>query len=121
MAEPWFDLNQFGAWYGSIAGGGGGTLCGIVGALGGTLAPRGIGRRWILGLMYGLVVAGIAQLTFGIYALAVGQPYGIWYGPVLGGTVMTLVVGVLIPVVRWRYREAEERRVEAEGLRKSLA
>jgi len=120
MAEPWFDPNQFGAWYGSIAGSLGGLMGGVVGVLAGTLVPRGKGRRFLLGLMVTFVVLGIAQFAFGMYALAMGQPYGIWYGPVLCGAVTTIVVGTLIPVIRARYREAEVRRVEAEGLRSSL-
>jgi hypothetical protein len=120
MAEPWFDPSQFGAWYGTIAGGVGGTLGGVVGGLAGMLAPRGIGRRWILGLMYAIVALGLAQLSFGVYALLAGQPWGIWYGLVLCGSIYTVVLGALIPIVRLRYREAENRRVEAEGLRSSL-
>jgi hypothetical protein len=119
MAEPWIEPNHFGAWYGTIAGEVGGTLGGLLGALSGTLAPRGMGRSWILGFMYVFVAAGIAQLLFGIYALLVGQPYGIWYGPMMCGTVYAVVVGSLIPVVWKRYRQAEERRLDAEALRNS--
>ena len=61
----------------------------------------------------------IVQLILGLYALLAGQPYGIWYGPLLCGTIYTTVVGGLIPAVRLRYRQAEERRLEAEALRKS--
>lgn len=117
MPEPWFDPNTFGAWYGSIAGGVGGTIGGLLGAAAGSLAPKGIGRSWILGAMTLMVTLGISQLAFGAYAWMVGQPYGIWYGPLLCGFIFTLVIGGLIPVVRQRYREAEERRIEAAGLR----
>jgi hypothetical protein len=119
MAEPWFEPNHFGAWYGVIAGGVGGTLLGILGGLMGTLGPRGIGRSWILGSMYFFVSLGIAQLVFGFYALFAGQPWGIWYGPVGAGAVYTIVIGGLIPLGYWGYRQAEERRLEAEALRKS--
>jgi hypothetical protein len=121
MVQPWFEPNEFGAWYGTIAGSGAGLLGGVVGTLAGVMGPRGIGRKWILGLMYGGVALGLLQLLFGIYALLAGQPWGIWYGPVLCGAMPTIVFGALTPVVRLRYRQAEERRVEAEGLRKSLA
>lgn len=119
MAQPWFEPNQFGAWYGSIAGGVGGTLGGILGASFGTLGPRGIGRTFILGSMYFFVLLGIAQLIFGVYAIIVGQPWGIWYGPVLCGAIFSIVMGPLIPFARSSYRQAEERRLEAEALRKS--
>lgn len=117
MAEPWFDPNTFGAWFGSIAGGGLGTLGGLLGALSGTLAPRGKAKGFILGAFYTLIGIGIALLAVGIYAYAVGQPWGIWYGPVLCGSIVTIVTGSLLPVIHMRYREAEQRRIDADGVR----
>ena len=117
MNEPWWDVNTFGALYGSIAGGGLGTLGGLWGALGGVLAPKGKGRAVVLGLGWLLFAVGVSQLAFGLYALAAGQPYGIWYGPCLTGVIIPVVVGSLIPVVRKRYAEAEDRRMQAEGFR----
>ena len=119
MAEPWFDPNAFGAWYGAIAGGVGGTLVGCFGGLIGYLAPRGQGRRFVLTVMIGIVVAGLSQIGFGVVALASGQPYGIWYPPLLCGGIFTVVTGSLIPTVRKRYAEAELRRMEAEAIRQS--
>jgi hypothetical protein len=89
----------------------------VWGALAGTLAPRGKGRAVVLGLGWLFVVVGVSQLVFGLYALAAGQPYGIWYGPCLVGVIIPLVVGGLLPVVRRRYAEAEGRRMQAEGFR----
>jgi hypothetical protein len=117
MAEPWFDPNAFGGWYGGIVGGVGGSLGGLLGALAGSLAPRGVGRTWIIGAMYVLAAFGVSQLAFGAYAWLAGQPYGIWYGPVLCGVIFTTVVGGLIPMTKMRYRQAEERRIEAAALR----
>ena len=118
MTQPWFNPIWFGALYGTIAGGGGGALMGVLGGLvGGVLAPRGIGRRWVLGGMLVLVLLGLAQLGFGVYVLLVGQPYAIWFAPVLCGLIYTLVVGPLIPVVRKRYAQAEARRMDAESIR----
>ena len=117
MVEPWFELGKFGALYGSIVGGGGGTLCGLLGALSGSLAPRGVGRPWIVGSMYLMVAVGISQLAFGAYAWFAEQPWGIYYGPLLAGFILSVVMGSLIPVVKLRYRQAEERRLEAAALR----
>src|SRR4051812_15046681 len=117
MSEPWFDENMFGALWGSIAGGGGGTLGGLWGALVGTLAPRGKGRAWVIAIGWGFVGLGVLSLAFGLYALAAGQPYGIWYGPVLTGVMFVIVIGCLMPVVYKRYAEAEARRVQAEEVR----
>ena len=117
MAEPWFDPNTFGGWFGLIAGGGLGTLGGLLGAAAGTLAPRGKAKGFVLGAWYAMIAIGVVSLSVGIYALAVGQPRAIWYGPVLCGTIITIVMGSLLPLIRLRYREAEQRRIDADGLR----
>ena len=120
MSDPWFpDPNMFGAIYGSVVGGVGGSLLGLLGAAAGTLAPQGKGRSWILGSMTAAVGLGVVQLAAGIVALATGQPYGIWYPLLLTGVIFTVVVGALLPVVRRRYDEAEQRRMQAESIRAS--
>jgi hypothetical protein len=117
MADPWFDPNTFGAWFGTIAGGGLGVLGGSLGAAAGLLAPRGKGKNIIVSAWIALIVIGVAMLLFGGYAWAVGQPWGIWYGPVLCGTIVTIVLGGQLPMICSRYRQAENRRMDAEGLR----
>ena len=47
-SEPWFNEVVFGTWFGSLAGGVGGSLLGCLGALGGFLIPRGRGRPLIM-------------------------------------------------------------------------
>jgi hypothetical protein len=118
MAEPWFsDPNMFGAWFGSIVGGVGGTLAGLLGAAAGTLAPRGKGRAWVLGGMTVFAGLGVLLLGVGLVALFSGQPYGIWYPFTLCGAIFAGVCGSLVPVVRRVYDQAEERRMNAEALR----
>ncbi len=119
MSEPWFDANTFGTMYGVIGGGVGGILCGVLGAIGGILAPRGKGRRFVLGSMAVLVVAGAVQLVIGLIALASGQPYGIWYPMVLCGVILVTVIAPLIPLVRTRYAQLDQRRIDAEAIRHS--
>ena len=119
MSEPWFDPNTFGALFGSIAGGVGGSLMGGWGGLAGWLAPKGRARGLIYGMWGAFMVLGAAMLTFGLYALAVGQPYGIWYGPTLTGGLSLFLMSVLFPVVRKRYAEADARRIEAEAIRRA--
>lgn len=117
MAEPWADPNGFGAIYGAVAGGLGGPLAGLLGAAAGALAPRGKARGLVLG-GFGLFLAlGAASLLVGLYALGMGQPPGIWFPMVLTGSILLVVMGSLLPVVRRRYAEAERRRIDAEGLR----
>lgn len=119
MATPWIDPNTFGAHYGGIVCGLGGALGGLLGAAAGTLAPRGKGRRWILGAMSVFVALGVAQLILGAAALILGQPFGIWYPLLLCGVLFIVVIGGLLPVVRRAYEHAEHRRIDAAGLRRS--
>ncbi len=116
---PWFDPNTFGAYYGAIMGGGGGTLGGVLGALSGWLAPQGKCRGLVVGGFYLMLSIGIANLLFGLFALVSGQPYGIWYGGVLCGGILTTLPLFLMPVVKRRYAEAEQRRMEAADLKSS--
>jgi hypothetical protein len=119
MTQPWFDENMFGALFGSIAGGVGGSLMGGWGGLVGWLAPKGRARGFIYGSWVVFMVLGAISLAFGLYALAVGQPYGIWYGPTLTGGLTLFLMSVLFPVVRKRYAEADARRMEAEAIRRA--
>lgn len=120
MSEPWFsDPNTFGAWFGAIVGGGGGTLGGILGAVGGVCAPRGKCKDFVLGGMYLMAVGGVSLAVTGVVALLKEQPYAIWYPFLLSGCIFATVSIALIPVLRGRYREAEQRRLAAEELRRS--
>lgn len=110
MNEPWFDPIRW-AWLP-------GTLLGVIGgmwgALAGTLAPQGKARSLVLGVGALLWVISMVLLAAGLTALFTGQPYGVWYGLGLAGLIGTIVLGPLLPVARKRYREAEERRMQAE-------
>lgn len=117
MAEPWFDPSMFGVWFGTIGGGVLGPLGGLWGGLAGWLAPQGRGRTGVLMIGWGFFGTGVLLLAVGVYALAAGQPYGIWYGPCLIGGLFTVLFGALTPVVRHRYDQAEQRRLQAESFR----
>ncbi len=119
MTEPWFDPNKFGAYYGGIGGSLVGLFGGTLGALSGYLGPRGRGRGLILGGFTFFVIIGAIHLAAGLFALISGQPYGIWYPLVLLGGIMTAVFGMLLPVVRQRYREAEMRDMQTGGTGRS--
>jgi MFS family permease len=114
MVEPWIEPNTFGAYVGGILGGGGGTLAGLWGALAGMLAPKGKAKALVLGLGIAIASSGAIIAGIGLYALVVGQPYGIWYPLLLGGGILMIVCGCLVPVVRKRYSEAEARQLAAE-------
>jgi hypothetical protein len=117
VAEPWFNEMTFGIGVGAIGGSLVGGLGGLWGTAVGILAPRGIGRAWLIGAGWVFVALGVVALSFGLVALVDGQPYGIWYPGLLLGIILTTVVGSLMPVVYIRYRQADERRLQAEEFR----
>ena len=107
MIEPWFDANQW-AWLpGTVLG----VSIGLWGSLAGVLAPQGKARSLVLSLGWWLFGVSLVLVAAGLTALVSGQPYGIWYGLGLGGLIGMGVLGPILPVVRKRFREAEQREV----------
>lgn len=117
--QPWFDPNTFGALYGGLVGGLGGGLGGCLGAAAGYFAPRGKYRGLVLGGFWLFVVLGAIHLAAAVVALATGQPPAIYGALSLVGVLFSVIFGSLLPVVRRRYAEAEQRRMHAAGLRAS--
>lgn len=112
MADPWFDPNLYAWMPGTFFG----VACGILGAVAGTLAPRGKARSLVLGSFLVLFVASVLFLVASIYAWYSGQPYGIWYGLGLPGLLGIILIPSLFPVMIVRYREAEDRSMKAKDL-----
>jgi hypothetical protein len=119
MSEPWFEPNTFGAYWGAIVGGGGGSLIGLLGGLTGCLLPRGIGCTVFPVLFAVLAVLGLAFLVVGLIALLSGQPYGIWYSLLLTGVIFTLVCGSAVFTIHRVVVQLEQRRMQSEALRHS--
>lgn len=113
--DPWFGSPGLA---GAILGGGIGTLCAIYGTVLGICAPRGAARGFVFALHWGMIALGAVLAIMGIVALSGGQPYGVWYPLLLSGVISALIVGILTPVLRLRYRQAEHRRLEAEEFRR---
>lgn len=101
----WSD--QRAGWIGGI----GGSICGCLGALIGTLAGLGKARRLVISLCVALIVFGVACLMAGVVAWLVSQPYAVYYPLLLGGVICTAVVGGNLPGVCKRYRQIELRRM----------
>lgn len=116
----WWSSNAAG-----LIGGIGGSVIGICGALigvfGSRWAPAGKHKGLILGAMMSFVAIGAVLLLAGVVGVLSGQPYHVWYPLVLSGLMLTVVMGCLLPVMRLRYRQAEQRRLGAEEFRRSSA
>ncbi|MFO0851749.1 MAG: hypothetical protein U0871_24770 [Gemmataceae bacterium] len=115
MTEPWFS-EQMAGLVGGLGGGGLGSLAGCYGGLAGWLAPKGKAKGFVFAVHWAFLLLGVAALAVAVTALAVGQPYHVWYVFLLPGLLFTLLFGLLFPVIRQRYREAEERRMTAEDM-----
>lgn len=116
-SNEWWNMNS-GTKLGAVGVGGLGAFAGIFGAATGYLAPRGLAKTAVLSIQGGLVGVGLVSLIAGIVAVSTGQPYHVFYPLLLGGAILTLVMGVMFPVIRGRYRQAEIRKMEAEEFRR---
>jgi hypothetical protein len=103
----WSD--QTAGWIGGAAG----SAVGMFGALIGTLCTLGRGRRFVMAGLLALGVCGLALLAAGLVALALGQPYAVWYPLVLLGVLDPVLAFSLLPTARRRFEEIELRRMQA--------
>ena len=117
-STPWFSA-ETGNLVGALGGAGIGIIGGTLGAVAGTLAPKGKGRNLVLRGMMTMAALGLIALAFGVVALADAQPYHVWYPMVMMGALLAGLFGGLTPLIRRRYQEAEARRLDADALRRS--
>lgn len=112
MNDLWFEPNRW-AWLpGTLLG----SLGGLWGALMGSLEPQGKARGLVFGLGWALAVAAAVLLVAGVVAYRDGQPYGIWYGLGFPGVLVGGLMLMFLPMARLRYREAEQRRMQAQDI-----
>ena len=112
----WWDAATSGL-IGAIGGGFFGLFGSVVGPVMGICAPKGKAKAFVLvSLIVGAAI-GVATLIAGIAALAMKQPYHVWYPLMLIGGFGSVVPGVLLPIARLRYRQAEQRRMDASAIR----
>jgi hypothetical protein len=67
----------------------------------------------VLGSCFALIAVAAMFLVAGIVAIATGQSWGIWFGFLLPGIQGLILFPIFVPIIRTRYREAEERRMHA--------
>ena len=108
VAAPWWNASE-GGWIGGILG----IVLGVFGALIGTLASTGRGRRLAIPLMVGGVIVCALLLIVGVIAWGSGQPYAVWYPLILSGAIGVCVMGSLLPVMKRRVEELEMRKMTA--------
>jgi hypothetical protein len=114
----WWD-QQTAALVGGLLGAGLGTIAGLYGALAGTLCSRGAARTLVIATHVTILLGGAVVLVAGVIAIILGQPYHVFFPLLLPGVVICAVMGPLLPVINTRYRQAEQRRIEAEEIRRS--
>jgi hypothetical protein len=110
LATPgawWSD--ETAGWIGGVAG----SAVGLLGAALGTLTSLGRGRRFVLAGLLALGVAGLVLLAAGLVALALGQPYAVWYPLLLMGVLEPVLAFSLLPTARRRFDARPPRRVRA--------
>jgi len=104
----WSD--RTGGWIGAAAG----SAVGLLGAGIGVLCSLGRGRRTALAGLLALGVSGLGLLALGGVALALGQPYAVWYPLVLMGVLDPVLAFSLLPTARRRFEALELRRMQAQ-------
>lgn len=111
MNEPWFE-----PWMGGFIGAAFGIFGGLYGTIIGVCAPRGLAKGLCYGLHFGGLLAGVAMILTAVAALSTGQPWPIWFAFLLPGILALVILGPLTPILKIRFREAEERRMSAGDL-----
>ena len=96
-----------------LIGGIGGGILGCLGGLIGTLGGLGKARRLTMELTVLTILLGVAALAAGIVAVALRQPYGVYYPLLLVGGIATAVMGSSLPALRRRYQQIELQKMTA--------
>lgn len=110
-------LQVAGQWFGErsagMLGGFGGAILGLWGALIGVLSARGKARGFVLGSAKVLLVIGVASLVAGVFALAMAQPYAVYYPLLLIGIILVGVLGTLRGKLSAQYEQLELKRMQS--------
>jgi hypothetical protein len=108
MTGAWFDSRTAG-----LLGGIGGTLLGVWGALIGIAASRGKARGFVLGSASAMLGIGMLSLIGGVVALAMSQPYAVYYTLFLFGIILVAVIGSMRRSLAARYEQLELKRIQS--------
>ncbi|MGA3284697.1 MAG: hypothetical protein ABSD57_09600 [Verrucomicrobiota bacterium] len=105
-SQGWWSAKQ-----GGMIGGIGGSVIGCFGGLLGCLAGRGKARRFVLAMTKIFIVLGSLLTIAGLAAVALKQPYAVWYVLLLPGIILTSVFGATLRSIQRRYDDLEIRRM----------
>ncbi|MSQ94546.1 MAG: hypothetical protein EXR98_08310 [Gemmataceae bacterium] len=108
MVQPWWDEETAG-WLGGLTGG----SAGLLGAVYGITSGLGVARRFVLQSTLVLACVGVAVFLAGLIALAIGQPYHVYFLPLLVGGITAVVFGVNYPVIKRRNEQMELQQMSA--------
>ena len=117
--DPWWTEQGAGIAGAIIGGVGGSVIGGIGGGVGGPLAAAGKARAFVVGFFWAAIACGIALVAAGIAALSMGQPMHVWMVLLAPGALFAGLMGGLLPVIKQRYRQHEQRRLAAEEFRRA--
>jgi hypothetical protein len=96
-----------------LLGGIGGGLIGCLGSLCGWLAAKGKARNFVTAALLFLTAIGAMLGIAGIVALALHQPYGVWYPLILTAILLLSICPASLRQFRRKYQELELRRINS--------
>lgn len=96
-----------------LIGGIAGSVLGLLGATIGLLVSRRRARGLVVGTTIGFGLLGAGLVVAGAVAVAVSQPYAVWYPLLLLGGLLVVMSFALRIVARRAYTDAELRRMRA--------
>ena len=115
--DPWFTEQAAGFVGGAIGVVLGAGFGGIGGGIGGPLAAAGKARGLVLGIFAAGLLIGLGLALVGLVAMILGQPWYVWFVFLLPGVVCSTIFGCLLPVIRTRYQQADQRKMDAAAIR----
>ena len=108
VGGPWWSTSV-----GGIIGGAFGIVFGCLGGVIGWLSHKGKARAFVMATVKTMFGVGTASLVLSVVALVCGQPYAVYYPPLLVGILLTILPLGLLGAVRKMYEQAELRKMEA--------
>jgi len=104
-----------GAWWSDRAagwiGGIGGSVLGCLGSILAVLAAKGRNRGFVVWTSITLIAMGVISVILGIAAVAVGQPYAVWFPLLLLGVLLLAILPFRLRQYQRGYEDLELRRM----------